>query len=118
MKTAQHCGLLRWRMGHETHNVTLKKLGKKGQFVCDLVKKSGGGGGGGGHVSSFERGGPLVWGVHWHGVVVVLNWACRSSTIAAQQGSKKGRGKRHGGSRETWDDVLVTGSNSLGEVTV
>ena len=55
MKNAQHCGLLRWRMGHETHNVTLKKLGKKGQ--CDLVKKSGGG-----HVSSFERGGPLARG--------------------------------------------------------
>ena len=64
-------------MGHETHNVTLKKLGNKGQFVCDLVKKSGGGarfffreGGSiskGGHVSSFEGGGPLAWGVHWHG---------------------------------------------------
>ena len=72
MKNAQHCGLLRWRMGHETHNVTLKKLGKKGQFVCDLVKKSGGGG----HVSSFERRSPLVRGPmflhsrgagHWHG---------------------------------------------------
>ena len=73
MKNAQRCGLLMWRMGHETHNVTLRKLGKKGQFVCDLVKKSGGGGarfffreGGsiskGGHVSSFERGGPLAWG--------------------------------------------------------
>ena len=72
MKNAQHCGLLRWRMGHETHNVTLKKLGKKGQFVCDLVKNSGGGahfffreGGSiskGGHVPSFERGGPLAWG--------------------------------------------------------
>ena len=46
--------------------------------MCDLVKKSEGGGacfffreegsiGKGGHVSSFERGGPLAWGVHWHG---------------------------------------------------
>ena len=59
---------------------TLKKLGKKGQFVCNLVKKTQGGGacfffqegGGGGiskggRVSSFERGGPLAWEVHWHG---------------------------------------------------
>ena len=32
-----------------------QEIGKKRQFVCDLVKKSPGGGGG--HVSSFERGG-------------------------------------------------------------
>ena len=31
-------------MRHETHNVTLRKVGNKGQFVCDLVKKSGEGG--------------------------------------------------------------------------
>ena len=50
-------------MRHETHNVTIRKLGKKGQCMCDLVKKSEGWG----DVSSFERGGPLAWGVHWHG---------------------------------------------------
>ena len=66
----------RWRIKHETQNVTLRKLGKKGQFLCDLVEKSEGGpcfffreGGSsskGGHVASFERGGRLAWGVHWH----------------------------------------------------
>ena len=62
-----------------TCHCTLKKLGKKGQFVCNLVKKTQGGGGHvssfkrgggiskGGHGSSFERGGPLAWEVHWHG---------------------------------------------------
>ena len=46
--------------------------------MCDLVKKTEGGGacfffreegsiGKGGHVSSFERGGPFAWRVHWHG---------------------------------------------------
>ena len=61
------------RMVPITCHCTLKKLGKKGQFVCNLVKKTQGGGacfffqeGGaiskGGHVSSFERGGPLAWG--------------------------------------------------------
>ena len=29
--------------------------------------REGGSIGKGGHVSSFERGGPLAWGVHWHG---------------------------------------------------
>ena len=65
------------RMVPITCHCTLKKLGKKGQLVCNLVKKTqeGGacfffqeGGGGiskGGHVSSFERGGPLAWEVHW-----------------------------------------------------
>ena len=53
--------------------MTLRKLGKKGQFVCDLVKKSEGGGpcfffregvsiSKGGHVSSFKRGGAIGMG--------------------------------------------------------
>ena len=37
---------------------TLKKLGKKGQFVCNLVKKTQGGG----HVYSFKRGGGALGG--------------------------------------------------------
>ena len=65
------------RMVPITCHCTLKKLGKKGQFVCNLVKKTQGGacfffqeGGAiskGGHDSSFERGGPLAWEGHWHG---------------------------------------------------
>ena len=47
----------RRRIRHETHNVTLRKLGKKGQFMCDLGKKSGGGG-----MFLLSRGG-----VHWQG---------------------------------------------------
>ena len=46
------------RMVPITCHCTLKKLGKKGQFVCNLVKKNSGGG----HVSSFKRGRPLAWG--------------------------------------------------------
>ena len=63
-----------------TCHCTLKKLAKKGQFVCNLVKKKlragpcfffqeGGAISKGGHVSSFERGGPLAWEVHWHGAM-------------------------------------------------
>ena len=54
--------------------------------MCDLVKKSEGGPcfffreegsiGKGGHVSSFESGGPLAWGVHWHGGGMVLDLLC------------------------------------------
>ena len=62
--------------------------------MCDLVKKSGGGArfffreggsiGKGGHVSSFERGGPLAWGVHWHGGAVVRSYLCRITTTIGQ----------------------------------
>ena len=47
------------RMVAITCHCTLRKLGKKGQFVCDLVNKSRGGG----DVSSFETGeGAFAWG--------------------------------------------------------
>ena len=97
-----------------THNVTIRKLGKKGQFVCDLVKKSEGGGhvssferrvsiSKGGHVSSVERGGPLAWGVHWHGgggSRVAEGWGVAFHTYGVKM--EKGRVPQEGQLAMSW----------------
>ena len=66
MKKPQHCGLLNNNVTNyirttcNYNRLTDTMTGKKGQFVCDLVKKSEGGA-----IFLLSRGG-----VHWHGVPI------------------------------------------------